>query len=213
MEREAQQEKETQQVTEQIEEEGQKDAGEQAPLPPAEEEVAKDPIRELTLALERAQAEAAERHDLYLRKAAEFENYRRRRDREFEELARTASGELISRLLPILENFERALNHRESGEGFDAYRKGVEMIVDQFKEVLRREGLEPIPSVGHAFDPYLHEALLQAHSETYKPGVVCEEIERGYRLGERVLRHAKVVVSLGAPEQKTEVQDTQVHNK
>jgi molecular chaperone GrpE len=209
VEKEVEQEKKT----EQIEEEGQKDAGEQAALSAAEEEVAKDPIRELTLALERAQAEAAERQDLYLRKAAEFENYRRRRDREFEELARTASGELISRLLPILENFERALNHSDSGEAFDAYRRGVEMIVHQFKEALRREGLEPIPSVGQAFDPHLHEALLQAHSETYEPGVVCEEIERGYRLGERVLRHAKVIVSLGAPEQKAEVQDTQVHNK
>jgi len=199
--------------TEQIGEEGRKDAGEQTAPSAVEEEVAEDPIRELTLALERAQAEAAERHDLYLRKAAEFENYRRRRDREFEELARTASGGLISRLLPILENFERALSHGEPGETSDAYRRGVEMIVHQFKETLRQEGLEPIQSVGQAFDPHLHEALLQTHSETYEPGVVCEEIERGYRLGERVLRHAKVALSLGAPEQKAEVQDTQVHNQ
>ncbi|MBI2951637.1 nucleotide exchange factor GrpE, partial [bacterium] len=135
MEKEVEQGKET----EQIGEEGRKDAGEQTAPSAVEEEVAEDPIRELTLALERAQAEAAERHDLYLRKAAEFENYRRRRDREFEELARTASGGLISRLLPILENFERALSHGEPGEASDDYRRGVEMIVHQFKETLRRE--------------------------------------------------------------------------
>lgn len=204
MEKDAEQGKDTKQA----EEEGQKDAGAETTLSAAEEDVTEDPVRELTLALERAQAEAAEKHDLYLRKVAEFENYRRRRDREFEEMARTANGELISRLLPVLENLERALSHGESGGGLDAYRKGVEMIVHQFREVLRREGLEPIESVGQAFDPNLHEALTQTHSEAYEPGVVCEEIERGYRLGERVIRHAKVIVSLGAPAQKMEVEDT-----
>lgn len=173
-----------------------------------------DPVRELRLALERAQVEAAERQDLYVRKAAEFENYRRRRDREFEEMVRTASGGVISRLLPVLENLERALSHGEPGDASDAYRKGVEMIVSQFKETLRREGLEPIESVGQGFDPNLHEALMQAHSEAYGAGVVCEEIERGYRLGERVLRHAKVVVSLGAPEERVEIEDTgKVHDE
>lgn len=205
MEKEVEQGKDT----EQAEEEGPKGTASSA----EEEGVAGDPVRELTSALERAKAEAAEKHDLYLRKVAEFENYRRRRDREFEELVRTANGELISRLLPVLENLERALNHSESGEGLDAYRKGVEMIVNQFKEVLRREGLESIESVGHAFDPNLHEALLQTRSEAYEPGVICEEIERGYRLGDRVIRHAKVIVSLGAPEQKVEAEDTQVHNE
>jgi molecular chaperone GrpE len=149
-----------------------------------------------------------EKQDLYIRKVAEFENYRRRRDREFEELIQSANGGLISRLLPVLENFERALNHGESSEGSDAYRKGVEMIVSQFKEALRREGMEAVESVGQTFDPNLHEALMQVPSEAYEAGVVCEEIERGYRLGDRVIRHAKVVVSLGKPDQKVKVEDT-----
>jgi molecular chaperone GrpE len=189
---------------------GPKDEGAGAALAGAEEteKGPEDPVRELRLALGQAQAEAAEKHDLYVRKAAEFENYRRRRDREFEEMVRAANGGLISRLLPVLENFERALNHGEPGDASDAYRKGVEMIVSQFKEALRREGLEPIEAVGRAFDPNLHEALLQAHSGAYEAGVVCEEIERGYRLGERVIRHAKVVVSLGAPEDRVEIKDT-----
>ncbi|MSS71734.1 MAG: nucleotide exchange factor GrpE [Candidatus Latescibacteria bacterium] len=194
--------------TEQMEEEGLKDAGMGSAA-----EGDGDPVRELALALERAKAEAAEKHDLYVRKTAEFENYRRRRDREFEELIRTSNGELISHLLPVLENLERALNHSGSGEGFDAYCKGVEMIVNQFKEVLRRQGLEPIESVGQPFDPNLHEALLQTPSQAHEPGVVCEEIERGYRLGDRVIRHAKVAVSLGAPEQKGEATDAQVHKR
>ena len=196
--------------TEQVEEEELKDIEMESA---AEGDGAGDPVQELALALERTKAEAAENHDLYLRKTAEFENYRRRRDRELEELVRTANAGLISQFLPVLENFERALNHNESGEGFDAYRKGVEMIVNQFKEVLRREGLEPIESVGQTFDPNLHEALLQTYSQDYETGVVCEEIERGYRLGDRVIRHAKVAVSQGAPEQKVEDKDAQVHNK
>jgi molecular chaperone GrpE len=194
--------------TEQVEEEGLKETEKEAAA-----EGEGDPVREWTLALEQARAEAAANHDLYVRKTAEFENYRRRRDREFEELIRTSNGELISQLLPVLENLERALNHSESGEGFEAYRKGVEMIVNQFKEVLRRQGLEPIESVGQPFDPNLHEALLQAPSQDYEPGLVCEEVERGYRLGDRVIRHAKVAVSLGAPEQKVEDRDAQIHKR
>ena len=165
---------------------------------------AEDPVQTLMEELERARTQAAEKNDLYLRKAAEFENYRRRRDREFEEFARSANEGLISRLLPVLENFERALNHGESGENFDAYRKGVDMIVGHLKDALKREGLEAVESIGQPFDPNLHDALMQAPSDVYEAGMVCEEIERGYRLGGRVIRHAKVVVSAGPPEKKKE---------
>lgn len=161
-----------------------------------------DAVQKLTAALEQARAEATERHNLYLRKAAEFENFRRRRDREFEEMIRSANEGLISRLLPVLENFERALNHPDSGENIEAYRKGVEMIVQQFREVLKREGLEVVEAVGQPFDPNLHEALMQAPSDAHEAGLVCEEVERGYRFKDRVIRHAKVIVSLGAPEKK-----------
>lgn len=164
---------------------------------PAAETPEADPIEKVSAALDQALSEAAEKHDLYLRKVAEFENFRRRRDREFEETIRFANEGLISRLLPVLENFERALSHQGSGETFEAYRQGVELIVQQFREVLKREGLEGVESVGQPFDPNLHEALMQAHSEAHEPGLVCEEIERGYRLKDRVIRHAKVMVSLG----------------
>ena len=161
-------------------------------------------MRRLTDALELARVEAAEKNDLFLRKAAEFENFRRRRDREFEETIRLANEGLISRLLPVLENFERALNHQDSGENLEAYRKGVEMIVQQFREALKREGLEVVEAVGQSFDPNLHEALMQTPSDAHEAGLICEEVERGYRLKERVIRHAKVIVSLGATEKKSE---------
>ena len=157
-----------------------------------------DPIPALERELESAKAESLENHDRYIRKVAEFENYRRRKEREFGELIRSSNRDLITRLLPVLENFERAMNHTEVGESFDNYRKGVEMIFTQFKDLLSVEGLSPIESVGKPFDPNLHEALMQVPSDDYDEGVVCEETERGYLLGDRVIRHAKVVVSIGA---------------
>lgn len=172
---------------------------------PGAETPEEDPIEKMSAALEQARSETAEKHDLYLRKVAEFENFRRRRDREFEETIRLANEGLISRLLPVLENFERALNHHGSGESLEAYRQGVELIVQQFRDVLRREGLELVESVGQPFDPNLHEALMQAHSDAHEPGLVCEEVERGYRLRDRVIRHAKVVVSLGPREAEGQV--------
>ena len=177
--------------------------GGEKPEPPGE-----DAVQKLTAALEQARAAAAEGHNLYLRKAAEFENFRRRRDREFEEMIRSANEGLISRTLPVLENFERALNHRDASENFDAYRKGVEMIVQQFRDALKREGLEAVEAVGKPFDPNLHEALMQAPSDAHEAGLVCEEIERGYRLKDRVIRHAKVIVSLGPAEKKSEAQNS-----
>ena len=159
-------------------------------------------IQALKEALERAKKDAAEKQDLHLRKLAEFENYRRRRDREFGELVRSANRDLISRLIPVLQSFERALNHEHTGEGLEAYRQGVELILTQFKEILGREGLQVIESIGKEFDPHLHEALMQARSKDYGAGVVCEEIERGYRIGDRVIQHAKVAVSMGPPEEK-----------
>lgn len=163
-----------------------------------------DAVQKLASALEQARAEAAEKHDMYLRKAAEFENFRRRRDRDLEETVRSANEGLISRLLPVLENFERAQGHRDPGENAEAYRKGMELIIQQFKDVFRREGVEALESVGQPFDPNLHDALMQAPSAAYEAGLVCEEVERGYRLKDRVVRHAKVIVSLGTPEKKGE---------
>ncbi len=165
-----------------------------------------DPIPALERELESAKAESLENHDRYIRKVAEFENYRRRKEREFGELIRSSNRDLIARLLPVLENFERAMNHTEVGESFDNYQKGVEMILTQFKELLSVEGLAPIESVGKPFDPNLHEALMQIPSDDYDEGVVCEETERGYLLGDRVIRHAKVVVSIGAPTEERGVE-------
>jgi len=145
--------------------------------------------------LEKAKTEAAQYHDRWMRLAAEFENFRKRSSRQFAELVQSANERLVAQLLPVLDNFERALNHHGDEETSESFRKGVEMIFGQLQNVLESEGLKPLDSVGKPFDPEYHDAMMQIESEKYKSGTIVEEVEKGYTLNDRVLRHAKVMVS------------------
>ena len=145
--------------------------------------------------LEKAQIEAAGHHDRWMRLAAEFDNYKRRSARQFGELVQSANERLVTQLLPVLDNFERALNHEGDDETLESFRKGVEMIFGQLHGVLDGEGLKPFDSVGKPFDPNIHDAIMQMESEEHESGTVMEEVQKGYTLGDRVLRHTKVVVS------------------
>ena len=145
------------------------------------------------------EAKIAELKDLLLRKAADFENYKKRIERERSEVTRFAAAGLVDDLLPVLDNFEHALKADEADGG--DYRKGVEMIFRQLLDVLNRHGLEPIPSAGRQFDPEVHEAVYHEPVAGQEEGVVLEEIQRGYKLGGRVLRPAKVKVA-AAPIEK-----------
>jgi molecular chaperone GrpE len=152
---------------------------------------------ELEQALAAAAAERDEYKDLLQRARADFDNYRKRMAREMDDLRRRAAEDLIRDLLPVGDNLERALAHAEDrGTGLA---QGVEMVLRQFQDVLAGRGVAPIPAAGAPFDPNLHDALSQQPSEEYADGVVMQEWERGYRLGDSVLRHAKVVVSSGPP--------------
>ncbi len=133
----------------------------------------------------------------YLRLAAEFDNYRKRTSREFGEIIKTANTRLLRELIEIKDNFERALDEKTAPENHDSYRKGVELIYNQLAELLKKENIEPIESIGKPFDPLYHEAMMQQESEKYEEGIVCQELQRGYLLGDRVLRHARVIVSGG----------------
>jgi molecular chaperone GrpE len=143
--------------------------------------------------------ESEDWHDRYLRLVAEFDNFRKRSAREFGNLVISAERELIGDLTEVLDNFERALKADHKGESVDEFAKGVALIRDQLWDLLGRRGLKRVDAVGTLFDPEAHDALMRMPSDEYDEGIVAQEVSPGYHLGEKVLRHAKVVVSQGKP--------------
>ena len=133
--------------------------------------------------------------DLLLRKAAEFDNYRKRTERERREQADRSVSDLLLELLPVLDDFERALIADVSRESADAHRRGVELIHRQLLELLKRRGVRPIDAVGTEFDPHVHQAVTTEVVEGGRDGEVIEEFRRGYMIGERLLRPAMVKVA------------------
>jgi molecular chaperone GrpE len=141
--------------------------------------------------------------DQLLRARADFDNYRKRVAREDERVRRLAAESMIRDLLPAVDNLERALAHAAADSGGLA--QGVEMVLKQLMEVLARYGLERIPSVGEPFNPNVHEAVMGVESVDVQPHHVAQELEKGYRLGDYVLRPAKVAVNV-APQTTAEMQ-------
>ncbi|MXY24888.1 MAG: nucleotide exchange factor GrpE [Acidobacteria bacterium] len=136
-------------------------------------------------------------HDLLLRKTAEFDNFRKRTERERSEFARRAAEDLLRDLLPLVDDLERALAVTPKDSDGDSYRIGVELIHRQLLELLRKREVTPIAAVGEPFDPNLHEAVTEEPSDEHPEGTVIREFRRGYRLGDRLLRAAMVIVSAG----------------
>jgi molecular chaperone GrpE len=130
-----------------------------------------------------------------LRAQADFDNYRRRTQREKEETAKYASMDLITRLLPVLDNFERAVVASKDSGDFESLAKGVDMIYRQLFQLLEQEGLKPMETVGQPFNPEFHEAVMRVESDEHEEGTVVEELQRGYILKDRVIRPAMVKVS------------------
>jgi molecular chaperone GrpE len=145
-----------------------------------------------------SQAVAVEREH-FLRLQADFENFKRRVERERRETERRASSVVMERLLPILDNFERAISSPPDEGGNGAFRDGVVLIFRQLLEELRREGLTPIDTIGQPFDPQIHEAVATDHESGLPSHTVVEELRRGYLLRGRVLRPALVKVALDPP--------------
>jgi molecular chaperone GrpE len=136
-------------------------------------------------------------YDLLLRKTAEFDNYRKRIERERQALSEAAAADLIEDLLPLVDDLERALKADPGAEGAEAYRRGVELIHRQLSEVLRKRGVRPIEALGADFDPHYHQAVVHDPAPDRRDGEVLEEFRRGYMLGERLLRPAMVKVAKG----------------
>jgi molecular chaperone GrpE len=145
--------------------------------------------------LEEVRRERDALQDRLLRTAAEFDNYRKRMDKERRDLAEYTAGEAIKDLLPIIDNLERAL---QASALDDPLRKGVELIHKQMLEILRRRGVTPIEALGADFDPNVHEAVTQEESAQHREGEVMEELQRGYKVGDRLLRPAMVKVATRA---------------
>ena len=135
--------------------------------------------------------------DLLLRKTAEFDNFRKRVERERSEFARRAAEDLLLDLLPLVDDFERALAVPSETSDGESYRAGVVLMHRQLLELLRKRDVTPIDAVGEPFDPGLHEAVTQEPSDEHPEGTVVTEFRRGYRLGNRLLRPAMVTVSAG----------------
>ncbi len=158
---------------------------------PSAEEV----VEEERTELEEARGEAAEYLDNLQRLKAEFENFRKRTLREQSEFLKFASQGVIGELLPVIDNFERALDQENNGDQFDDYKKGMKLVYDQLLEALAKEGLSTVEPVGQPFDPNLHEAVMQEESAEHPEGTVVRVLERGYILQDRIIRHAKVSVA------------------
>jgi molecular chaperone GrpE len=150
--------------------------------------------------LKRLQAALAESQDAVARRQADFENYRKRVERERTETYNRVLGELVKKLLPVVDNLGRALDAERSLEAseskeFRHFLNGVELIAKQLNEVLESFGVAPIAAVGERFDPHIHEAVVTEPTDEHEPDTVVEELVRGYRIGDRLLRPAMVKVS------------------
>jgi len=141
------------------------------------------------------EAELKEKDDKYLRLYAEFENYKRRTTTERIELFKTAGQEIMLAMIPVLDDFERALKAMETASDVTSVKEGIELVSHKFKNTLVSKGLKPMESIGQPFNADLHEAItnIPAPTEDMKDKVI-DEVEKGYYLGDKVIRYAKVVV-------------------
>jgi molecular chaperone GrpE (heat shock protein) len=150
--------------------------------------------------LQKARAERQEMQDLAARQQADFDNYRKRVERERSETYNRVVAEVVKQLLPVMDNLRRAHEAESSVEGtesqeFRNFLHGVELISKQLNSVLDSLGIEQVPTVGHPFDPHFHEAIATEQTDEFEPDVVMQEIVRGYRLGDKLLRPAMVKVA------------------
>ena len=142
--------------------------------------------------LEKVKIQLAQQEDKYLRLAAEYENYRRRTTKEKEAIWSDAKGEAAAAFLPVYDNLERALKQETADE---AYKKGVEMTMNQLKTVLEKLGITEIPALGQPFDPKVHNAVMHIENPELGENVVSDVFQAGFQLGEKVIRFAMVQVA------------------
>jgi len=168
----------------------------------SESEKDSDKLKELEL-------EIGNLKDKLLRKAAEFENYKRRTENDQLSLLTYAAESFIKKLLPVVDDFERSLEHINDAQDIDAIKNGLKLIYEKFMKVLEEQGVKKIEAVGKVFDVDFHEALLQRADDSVEPNTVLEEIEKGFKYKDKVIRHSKVIVSedVSGPSGENETQE------
>jgi len=153
-------------------------------------------IERLSQELEQKTREAAEANDKYLRTYADFENYRKRMQRDQAEFRKYANEQLALELLSVVDHLGLALKHAaEAGESNEGLRQGVELVYKQFRDVLEKVGVKPFPAEGEPFDPAKHDAVMQVTTADAPENTVVQVFQDGYLYHDKVLRHAKVGVS------------------
>jgi molecular chaperone GrpE len=145
--------------------------------------------------IKKLKEEKEQLHDQLLRKIAEFDNYKKRTEREFLERVQNANEKLISELLPVLDDMERALEHVEKSQEINSLLEGTTLIQKKMSDILEKQGLEPLPAVDEEFDPDKHDALMQVEKENTESGTIIEEHLKGYTLNGKVIRHSQVIVA------------------
>lgn len=176
-----------------------KEEAEEAEAPPAEGEAGteapEEPKEEVTLAkeeLEKLQAAVQEKEERALRLQADFENFRRRTAKEKEELSAVVTQGILKDMLPLLDNFERAM--AAEAKDIDSFKQGVEMIFKQFGEILVKNGLEHIEVEGQKFDPNFHQAVMRVENPDLEDETIVQELQKGYMVKGRVIRPSMVQV-------------------
>lgn len=139
--------------------------------------------------------EAKENYDKYVRVVAEFENYKKRQERQKADFLKMSNEALIRDLLPILDSFDRALEHSQNSEVPKSYIEGIELARKSFMDVLEKNGLKPINAIGEEFDPHFHEAIMQQEDPDVDENTVISEVHQGFMLNDKLLRPSMVIVS------------------
>jgi len=150
--------------------------------------VLKKEIEKLTKAIN-------ELSDKYLRTVAEFDNYKKRKDKQLADIIERANEQFCFELLPVIDDFERSLNSDTKTKSYKSLKQGIELIFQKFITILKKQGIEPIESIGQPFDPELHEAIMQVEDQRKPSNAIVDEALKGYRLKDKVLRHSQVVVN------------------
>ncbi len=175
----------------------------------AEKEIQGD-LEQLQKQLGMAEAMVDSYKDQLLRLAAEFENFKKRVEVDKSEFVKFSNERMIRDLIPILDDFERALANGEKISETESFRKGIELIYQKLYKLLEDKGLKPIDSVGKEFNVMYHDVLMQVPRGDVKPDTIVEEIERGYTLHGRVIKHAKVIVASPARDQTDSPEEDQI---
>ncbi len=153
-------------------------------------------IAELEEKLKQLEEENKNLKDQNLRRIAEFENLKRRKEKEFLNILQNANEELILELLPVVDDFERFLAHaNDENQNVESLKEGVRLIYKKLMQILEKQGLKPIESIGHEFDAEKHQALMQVETDKYESGYIVDEHLKGYTLNDKVIRHAQVLVA------------------